>query len=118
MATMVLYDLRKRRGINFRALLQHQAAVSVTPPRFDALQRLNVPTLIIHGAEDEIIPIDHGKKLAAAIPAARTIWLEGVGHLFPPPRLPELTVEIIAHIEASNRPPPPPVKPPRSGYLA
>jgi pimeloyl-ACP methyl ester carboxylesterase len=101
MATMVLYDLRKRCGVNLRAVLQHQAAVSVTPPRFDALSRLKVPALIIHGTEDDIIPVEHGKKLATAIPGARTIWLEGVGHVFPPPGLPELTVEIIAHIEAS-----------------
>ena len=37
-ATMVLYDLRMRRGVNLRAPLQHQAAVSVTPPRFVALR--------------------------------------------------------------------------------
>jgi pimeloyl-ACP methyl ester carboxylesterase len=98
---MVLYDLRKRCGVNLRAVLQHQAAVSVTPPRFDPLSRLNVPALIMHGTEDDIIPVEHVKKLATVIPGARTIWLEGVGHVFPPPGLPELTVEIIAHIEAS-----------------
>lgn len=103
-ATMVLYDLRKRRGLNLRALLQHQAAVSVTPPHFDALQRLSIPALIIHGTEDEIIPVEHGYKLATSLPGARTIWLEGVGHVFPPPRLPDLTVEIIAHIEKSSSP--------------
>lgn len=102
-ATLVLYDLRKRRGINLRGLVQHQAAVSVTPPRYDALRQLNVATLIIHGDDDEIIPIEHGKKLANVIPGARTIWLEGVGHIFPPPRLPELMREIITHIETSDR---------------
>lgn len=104
MATMVLYGLRKRRGLNLGALLQHQAAVSVTPPHFEALQRLSIPALIIHGTEDEIIPFEHGNKLATILPDARTIWLEGVGHVFPPPRLPELTVEIIAHIEKSSSP--------------
>jgi pimeloyl-ACP methyl ester carboxylesterase len=101
-ATMVRYDLRKRRGMNLRALLQHQAAVSVTPPRFAALGRLDVPALIIHGADDEIIPFAHGKKLAAAIPGARTIWLEGVGHVFPPPHLQSLNTKIIAHIARST----------------
>lgn len=100
-ATMVLYDLRKRRGINLRAVLQHQAAVSITPAHFSALRRLDVPTLIIHGTKDEMIPIAHGKKLAAAIPGAETIWLEGVGHIFPPPHLSELTGEIIAFLETS-----------------
>jgi pimeloyl-ACP methyl ester carboxylesterase len=101
-AEMVLYDLRKRRGINVRAPFQHLAAVNNTPPHFDALQRLDVPTLIIHGTEDEMIPIEHGKKLAAVIPGARAIWLEGVGHLFPLPHLPELTAEIIAHMAAGK----------------
>jgi pimeloyl-ACP methyl ester carboxylesterase len=101
-ARLVLYDLRRRRGLNLRGVLQHQAAVSVTPPRFDALQQLSIPALIIHGADDEMIPVEHGHKLAMIISGARTILLEGVGHVFPPPGLPELTVEIIAHIEASN----------------
>lgn len=38
------------------------------------------PTLIFHGTEDVIFPIDHGSALAAAIPHSRYVPVEGMGH--------------------------------------
>ncbi|KKO53951.1 alpha/beta fold hydrolase [Paenibacillus sp. DMB20] len=42
-----------------------------------------VPTQVIHGTEDPIIPYPHGVHLAEAIPGAFLITLEGVGHELP-----------------------------------
>jgi pimeloyl-ACP methyl ester carboxylesterase len=99
-AEVVLYDLRKRRGINVRAVLQHQTAVSVAGSRYEKLRALSIPTLVIHGTADQFIPVAHGKKLVEAIPNAKGIWLEGVGHVFPTPNMDKLTTKILAHIEA------------------
>lgn len=41
---------------------------------------INVPTLIVHGTEDPIIPYEHGKNLAKEIPGAVLLTLEGTGH--------------------------------------
>ncbi|WP_311083098.1 alpha/beta hydrolase [Paenibacillus polymyxa] len=41
---------------------------------------INVPTLVIHGTEDPIIPYEHGINLANAIPRAVLLTLEGAGH--------------------------------------
>ncbi|WP_342428926.1 alpha/beta hydrolase [Paenibacillus sp. FSL L8-0158] len=41
---------------------------------------INVPTLVIHGTEDPIIPYEHGKNLANEIPGAVLLTLEGAGH--------------------------------------
>jgi len=41
---------------------------------------IDVPTLIVHGTEDPIIPYAHGLNLAAAIPNSRLLPLEGTGH--------------------------------------
>ncbi|MFX3633192.1 MAG: alpha/beta fold hydrolase [Candidatus Pristimantibacillus sp.] len=41
---------------------------------------INVPTLIIHGTEDPIIPYEHGKNLANEIPSSVLLTLEGTGH--------------------------------------
>jgi pimeloyl-ACP methyl ester carboxylesterase len=51
--------------------------------RFDTLSkapRIEQPTLIVHGDSDELIPVAMGEKLAAAIPHARMIRVEGGHH--------------------------------------
>jgi pimeloyl-ACP methyl ester carboxylesterase len=101
-AEVVLYDLRKRRGINVRAVLQHQTAVNVAGSRYEKLRALSTPTLVVHGPEDQFIPIEHGKKLVETIPSAEGIWLEGVGHVFPVSKMDKLTTKILGHIEAAS----------------
>ncbi|RXZ77369.1 alpha/beta hydrolase [Paenibacillaceae bacterium] len=41
---------------------------------------ISVPTLIVHGTEDPIIPFQHGENLANEIPGAVLLTLEGTGH--------------------------------------
>ena len=99
MAEVVLYDLRKRRGINIQAAFQHQAAVSISGSRYEKLKTINVPTLVIHGTADQFIPVEHGKKLVEVIPNAKGLWLEGVGHVFPVPNMDTVTKSIISHFD-------------------
>lgn len=101
LAELVLFDIRKRRGVNLKAMLQHQTAVSISGSRFEKLKTLRLPTLVIHGTEDQFIPIGHGKKLAEAIPNAKGAWLAGVGHVFPPPNMEALLTEITTHLETA-----------------
>jgi pimeloyl-ACP methyl ester carboxylesterase len=98
-AELVLYDLRKRRGVNIRAALQHQAAISASGSRYEALKSINMPTLVVHGTDDPLIPVEHGQKLAALIPGAQALWLQGVGHVFPVPDMEELLGQIISHFD-------------------
>jgi pimeloyl-ACP methyl ester carboxylesterase len=60
-----------------------------------ALPRINVPTLVVVGAEDTLTPPEHSKQMAAAIPGARLEVLSGVGHL-PPLEAPELFNAVVA----------------------
>lgn len=46
--------------------------------RYDSLvaaARIGAPTLVMHGSADRIIPVDHGRRLAAAL-GARARWVE------------------------------------------
>jgi pimeloyl-ACP methyl ester carboxylesterase len=52
-------------------------------PRLSRLEGL--PTLVVHGTADPLFPSAHGRALAEAIPGARLIELDGVGHQLPPP---------------------------------
>lgn len=99
---IVLYDLRERNGLNLRSLLQHQAAVTVTRSRHPLLGTIAAPTLVIHGTADAFLPIEHGRRLAAAIPSARGLWLEDAGHPFPYPDMPEVTAAITSHLDAAD----------------
>ena len=61
-----------------------------------------MPTLIVHGTEDPIFPIDHGEALAKAIPGSRLVTWEGVGHEIPLPLGPELIALLQANIAAAH----------------
>ncbi|MFN4226159.1 MAG: alpha/beta fold hydrolase [Hyphomonas sp.] len=47
----------------------------------EKLAGLDVPTLVMHGELDNLIPASHGEKFAAAIPGAELKLYPGVGHL-------------------------------------
>jgi pimeloyl-ACP methyl ester carboxylesterase len=46
------------------------------------LPRLEVPTLVIHGTEDRMLPFANGELIARLVPGARLERLDGVGHMF------------------------------------
>ena len=54
------------------------------PPLRDRLCSISVPTLVMHGTLDRLFPAGHPQALVGEIPGARLVWLEGVGHEFPP----------------------------------
>jgi pimeloyl-ACP methyl ester carboxylesterase len=47
----------------------------------DLLPRVKVPTLVLHCREDAVQPFDEGRRLAAGIPGARFVALEGRNHV-------------------------------------
>jgi pimeloyl-ACP methyl ester carboxylesterase len=59
-----------------------------------------LPTLVLHGTADPMFPPAHGKALADAIPGARLVELDDVGHQLPPPHLWPLLIDtLIDHTE-------------------
>jgi pimeloyl-ACP methyl ester carboxylesterase len=60
--------------LQMQAIQQHDTSAR--------LPSLTVPTLVIHGDEDQMLPVDNGKLIASLIPGARLEILEGVGHIF------------------------------------
>jgi 3-oxoadipate enol-lactonase len=64
------------------------------------LHSLAPPTLVIHGTEDEMLPVDNGRLIASLVPGAQLEILDGVGHLFFW-ELPERSAELLrAHVGA------------------
>jgi pimeloyl-ACP methyl ester carboxylesterase len=44
------------------------------------LGTIQVPTLIIHGTEDPVLPFPHAEYLARVIPHAKLVALKAAGH--------------------------------------
>lgn len=59
------------------------AAILVAPSRLERLRALRVPTLVVHGVDDRLVPVANGRMVAAAVPGARLIEIEGMGHQLP-----------------------------------
>jgi pimeloyl-ACP methyl ester carboxylesterase len=67
-------------------------------PLRSRLGRITAPTLVIHGTSDPLFPFPHGEALAAEIPGARLLPLDGVGHEVPPrPTWPTVLTALVAH---------------------
>jgi len=65
-------------------------AVLAAPSRLERLESLRVPALVIHGTEDILVPVENGRKVAAAIPGARLLEIQGMGHDLPKRAWPEI----------------------------
>ena len=78
-----------------RVLMRSQLRAILGWGGADRLRQLAVPTTVVHGDLDELIPVGNGMRLAQVIPGARYIELAGVGHLVPH----EAPAELAALIE-------------------
>ena len=58
-------------------------AVAGAPSRIERLRSLRVPTLVVHGDADILVPVDNGRRVAAAVPRARLLEIPGMGHDVP-----------------------------------
>ena len=58
-------------------------AILAAPSRIPGLAGVKVPTLVVHGLDDPLVPVENGRLVAAAIPGARLLELEGMGHNIP-----------------------------------
>jgi pimeloyl-ACP methyl ester carboxylesterase len=90
----------RRWGRNILLRAEPEAAARLLESAYErefnlALSDIAVPTLVIHGSEDVIIPMNVGKQIAESIPDAELLILEGAGHV-PTMTRPQ---EVVAAIE-------------------
>ena len=84
------------RGYHPEGTARQLLAILASGDRTEALGRLDVPTVVIHGADDALIDVSGGKATAAAIPGAELELIEGMGHDLPRelwPRFVDLIVD-------------------------
>ena len=55
-----------------------------------------MPTLVVHGDVDPLLPVEHGYATAAAIRDAEILVIEGMGHDLPQALIPKICDAIVA----------------------
>jgi pimeloyl-ACP methyl ester carboxylesterase len=76
-----------------RALWEHTKATRA-PGLAEQLGGIQIPTLVISGAEDQIVPVENSLRLAEDIPNAQLVVIEKCGHL-PQEECPQAFMEAI-----------------------
>ncbi|MBB5136562.1 pimeloyl-ACP methyl ester carboxylesterase [Thermocatellispora tengchongensis] len=71
-------------------------AIFAAEDRTQALGRLSIPALVIHGEADPLVQLSGGKATAEAIPGARLITFPGMGHDLPRPLWERIVDEVSA----------------------
>ena len=61
------------------------AGVMASPDRRPKIKTITAPTMVVHGEDDALVPVDGGRDTAANIPGAELVTIPGMGHDFPPP---------------------------------
>jgi pimeloyl-ACP methyl ester carboxylesterase len=72
-----------KRSSNPAGYLRQISAIRTSPSRVELLQSIRVPTLIIHGNQDVLVPISGGIDTAKYIGHAELVRFEGMGHTLP-----------------------------------
>ena len=71
------------RGLNPPGFARQLTAVIADGSRKPALESVTVPTLVIHGDADPLVPVECGIDTADSVPGSELLIIEGMGHTFP-----------------------------------
>ncbi|MCX5798001.1 MAG: alpha/beta fold hydrolase [Proteobacteria bacterium] len=66
-----------------QGIARQLVAILTQSNREPALASVNVPTLVVHGTSDPLVPMEGGKAIAKAISGAQLMLIEGMGHDLP-----------------------------------
>ncbi len=90
------------RGMNPKGAMRQLSAILAEEDRSPMLSQLKTPTLVIHGEDDPLLPVDCGKQVAERIPGAKLHIEPGMGHDFPQPIEDKLLTLITNHMKAAD----------------
>jgi pimeloyl-ACP methyl ester carboxylesterase len=64
---------------------RQMAAIMASGDRRDALRKIKAPTMVVHGTDDPLVPVEGGRDTAAVIAGAQLREIPGMGHDLPVP---------------------------------
>lgn len=93
-----------RRNVCARGTARQMMAVASSGDLGAQLRTIRVPTLVIHGTNDPLVPVACGRDTAHLVPGAIMHEIEGMGHDFPPALEVHLAELIAAHCKGELEP--------------
>jgi pimeloyl-ACP methyl ester carboxylesterase len=90
------------RGLNPAGVARQLVAILASGSRKEALAAVRTPTLVIHGDVDPLVPLACGLDVAASVPGAKLLVVEGMGHALPISMWPQITDAIATHAKESH----------------
>lgn len=72
-----------KRSYHPQGVARQMAAIVANGDRREKLKKLSLPTVVLHGREDPLVPLAGGEDTAKNIPGAELKVVEGMGHDFP-----------------------------------
>ena len=90
------------RGFYPDSMPRQLMAIFKTGDRSVEVATITVPTLVLHGADDDLLPPPHGQHTAELIIDSEFVIYEEMGHNIPDPVLPRLLARMIAHMEVTD----------------
>jgi pimeloyl-ACP methyl ester carboxylesterase len=94
-----MYD----RGHDPGSVSRQLAAILASGNRTAELRHITAPTLVIHGTADKLVAASGGRATARAIPGARLLMVEGMGHDLPRGAWPQLIDAIVENTARASR---------------
>ena len=91
-----------KRSPNDSGFSRQLIAILADENRFNEIKRISVPTLVIHGKLDPLVPFDEGKKTAELIPNSKFIAVDKMRHLIDEPVLDVIEAPLIEHLRSSE----------------
>ena len=77
-------------------------SVIASGDRVELLKTIKVPTLVLHGEDDPLLPVECGRDVARLVPGARIETFPGWGHDFPAGMIPTVTDRVAGFCKAAK----------------
>lgn len=93
------------RAFNPEGAKRQILAILAEPSRVELLNQLRVPTLVVHGTADPLLPVMHGVHLAAHIQGSQLRLIPGLAHRFQAPFKAPLLGAVLPYLKAQREKP-------------
>lgn len=90
------------RGVPIAGARRQTLAVAAAADRTARLKQLKMPTLVIHGDADAMVPVECGYHTAESVRDAEMAVIEGMGHNLPEALMPRITDLVTGHVRVAD----------------
>lgn len=87
------------RAFNPEGVKRQIMAILAEPSRVELLNHLRLPTLVVHGTADPLLPVMHGVHLAAHIQGSQLVLIPGLAHRFQEPFKAALLAAVLPYLQ-------------------